>query len=205
MNLELPPGGILVGLGADVIEVERIRGVLERQGERFLARVFTRGGAGILLPDVPAAQAPRRAVRRQGGRVQGFTTGIGARTRLAVGLRLPRRPGTSPSSGWTRRAGAAQGRRRDPCHPHALPHGHGRHGRRRARPGLNAGATPWTRKPRRSRAGKALADPVMGDARLRPGSALGPRAAQACARRSADLPRWQEAKPAGPAGRGRRG
>jgi len=31
----------LVGLGADVIEVERIRGVLERQGERFLARVFT--------------------------------------------------------------------------------------------------------------------------------------------------------------------
>ena len=41
MNLELPPGGILVGLGADVIEVARIRGVLERQGERFLARVFT--------------------------------------------------------------------------------------------------------------------------------------------------------------------
>jgi holo-[acyl-carrier protein] synthase len=39
--LDLPPGGILVGLGADVIEVERIRGVLERQGERFLARVFT--------------------------------------------------------------------------------------------------------------------------------------------------------------------
>lgn len=31
----------MVGLGADVIEVERIRGVLERQGERFLARVFT--------------------------------------------------------------------------------------------------------------------------------------------------------------------
>lgn len=41
MKIELPPGGILVGLGADVIEVERIRGVLERQGERFLARVFT--------------------------------------------------------------------------------------------------------------------------------------------------------------------
>ena len=41
MSLNLPPGGILVGLGADVIEVERIRGVLERQGERFLARVFT--------------------------------------------------------------------------------------------------------------------------------------------------------------------
>lgn len=42
MNIELPPGGgILLGLGTDVIEVERIRGVLERQGERFLNRVFT--------------------------------------------------------------------------------------------------------------------------------------------------------------------
>ena len=41
MNISLPPGGILIGLGADIIEVERIRGVLERQGERFLARVFT--------------------------------------------------------------------------------------------------------------------------------------------------------------------
>jgi holo-[acyl-carrier protein] synthase len=41
LNIQLPPGGILVGLGADVIEVERIRGVLERQGARFIARVFT--------------------------------------------------------------------------------------------------------------------------------------------------------------------
>lgn len=41
MDISLPPGGMLIGLGADVIEVERIRGVLERQGERFLNRVFT--------------------------------------------------------------------------------------------------------------------------------------------------------------------
>jgi holo-[acyl-carrier protein] synthase len=40
-SLSLPPGGILIGLGTDVIEVERVRGVLERQGERFLQRVFT--------------------------------------------------------------------------------------------------------------------------------------------------------------------
>lgn len=40
-DLTLPPGGILVGLGADLIEVERVRGVLERQGRRFLERVFT--------------------------------------------------------------------------------------------------------------------------------------------------------------------
>ncbi len=41
MNLSLPPGGILIGIGTDLIEVERVRGVLERQGERFIARVFT--------------------------------------------------------------------------------------------------------------------------------------------------------------------
>jgi holo-[acyl-carrier protein] synthase len=41
MNLSLPPGGHVVGLGADIIEVERVRGVIERQGERFLTRVFT--------------------------------------------------------------------------------------------------------------------------------------------------------------------
>lgn len=34
-------GGFVIGLGTDLIEVERIRGVLERQGERFLHRVFT--------------------------------------------------------------------------------------------------------------------------------------------------------------------
>jgi holo-[acyl-carrier protein] synthase len=38
---QLPPGGILVGVGIDLIEVERIRAVIERQGERFLDRVFT--------------------------------------------------------------------------------------------------------------------------------------------------------------------
>jgi holo-[acyl-carrier protein] synthase len=41
MDIQLPPGGILVGLGTDIIEVERVRGVIERQGERFLQRVFT--------------------------------------------------------------------------------------------------------------------------------------------------------------------
>ena len=41
MNISLPPGGVLLGLGCDLIEVERIHGVLERHGERFLKRVFT--------------------------------------------------------------------------------------------------------------------------------------------------------------------
>lgn len=38
---QLPPSGLLLGVGIDLIEVERIRTVIERQGERFLARVFT--------------------------------------------------------------------------------------------------------------------------------------------------------------------
>ena len=37
----LPPGGILIGIGTDLIEVARVRGVLERHGERFIARVFS--------------------------------------------------------------------------------------------------------------------------------------------------------------------
>lgn len=41
MGITLPPGGILIGLGCDIIETERIRNVLERHGERFLKRVFT--------------------------------------------------------------------------------------------------------------------------------------------------------------------
>jgi holo-[acyl-carrier protein] synthase len=39
--ITLPPGGILIGLGCDLIETERIRGVLAKHGERFLKRVFT--------------------------------------------------------------------------------------------------------------------------------------------------------------------
>lgn len=41
MNITLPPGGVLIGLGCDLIETERIRKVLEKHGERFLKRVFT--------------------------------------------------------------------------------------------------------------------------------------------------------------------
>jgi len=41
MNLSLPPGGALVGLGCDLIDVERIRIVLTKHGDRFLKRVFT--------------------------------------------------------------------------------------------------------------------------------------------------------------------
>jgi holo-[acyl-carrier protein] synthase len=78
MNLQLPPGGMLLGIGADVIEVERIRGVLERQGERFLARVFTQEERDYCSrmshphKHFAARFAAKEAVSKC------FTTGIGA-------------------------------------------------------------------------------------------------------------------------------
>lgn len=74
----LPPGGVLIGIGADIIEVTRIQGVLERQGERFLQRVFTEEErtycAGMKYPHkhFAARFAAKEAVSKC------FSTGIGA-------------------------------------------------------------------------------------------------------------------------------
>jgi holo-[acyl-carrier protein] synthase len=78
MNLQLPPGGILLGLGSDLIDIERIRGVLDRQGERFLERVFTDEERAYCLgmkhphKHLAARFAAKEAVAKA------FTTGIGA-------------------------------------------------------------------------------------------------------------------------------
>ena len=78
MNIQLPPGGILLGLGSDLIDIERIRGVLERQGERFLDRVFTEEERAYCLgmkhphKHLAARFAAKEAVAKA------FTTGIGA-------------------------------------------------------------------------------------------------------------------------------
>lgn len=76
--INLPPGGVLLGLGCDLIEVERIRHVLARHGERFLHRVFTdeeRAYCSTLkFPDkhYAARWAAKEAVSKT------FTTGIGS-------------------------------------------------------------------------------------------------------------------------------
>jgi holo-[acyl-carrier protein] synthase len=69
---------MLVGLGADVIEVERIRGVLERQGERFLARVFTEEEREYCskMSHPHKHYAARFAAKEAVSKA--FTTGIGA-------------------------------------------------------------------------------------------------------------------------------
>jgi holo-[acyl-carrier protein] synthase len=76
--LTLPPGGLLVGLGADIVDVDRIRGVHERQGGRFLRRVFTGEELDYCLAvkhphkHLAARFAAKEAVSKA------FTTGIGA-------------------------------------------------------------------------------------------------------------------------------
>lgn len=69
----------MIGLGCDVIEVERVKGVVERQGERFLQRVFTEEerayclGKGHPYPHLAARFAAKEAISKC------FTTGIGKR------------------------------------------------------------------------------------------------------------------------------
>jgi holo-[acyl-carrier protein] synthase len=74
----LPPGGVLSGLGADIIEVDRIRGVFERQGERFLKRVFTDEERAYCFSkaDPHKHLAARFAAKEAISKC--FTTGIGA-------------------------------------------------------------------------------------------------------------------------------
>jgi holo-[acyl-carrier protein] synthase len=78
VNVLLPPGGILIGIGTDVIEVARVAGVYERQGERFLHRVFTEEERAYCLgmKDPSKHLAARFAAKE--AIAKAFSTGIGA-------------------------------------------------------------------------------------------------------------------------------
>jgi len=72
------PTGNVLGLGCDLCEVARVRGVWERQGERFLDYTFTPGERAYCLgmrdpaPFLAARFAAKEAVAKA------FGTGIGA-------------------------------------------------------------------------------------------------------------------------------
>ncbi len=78
MDLNLPPGGVLVGIGTDIIEISRIRSVLLRHGERFIDRILTdeeRAYCSSMAhphKHIAARFAAKEAVSKC------FTTGIGA-------------------------------------------------------------------------------------------------------------------------------
>lgn len=77
-NLPIPPGGVLIGLGADIIEVSRIKSVILRHGDRFVDRILTEeervycGGMAHPHKHIAARFAAKEAVSKC------FTTGIGA-------------------------------------------------------------------------------------------------------------------------------
>ena len=78
MNIQLPPGGVLLGLGADIIEISRIKSVLLRHGDRFIDRILTNEERtycdGMAHPEkhIAARFAAKEAVSKC------FTTGIGS-------------------------------------------------------------------------------------------------------------------------------
>jgi holo-[acyl-carrier protein] synthase len=78
LDIKLPPGGILIGLGADIIEISRIKSVLLRHGDRFIDRILTAEERaycdGMAHPEkhIAARFAAKEAVSKC------FTTGIGS-------------------------------------------------------------------------------------------------------------------------------
>lgn len=78
ISISLPPGGVLIGIGADIIEIARIRSVLWRHGDRFVDRILTEEEraycASMAHPHkhIAARFAAKEAVSKC------FTTGIGA-------------------------------------------------------------------------------------------------------------------------------
>jgi len=76
-HLTLPRGGATIGIGCDLIEVDRIGQIIERHGDRFLAKIFTDEEraycATLKFPHkhFAARWAAKEAVAKA------FTTGIG--------------------------------------------------------------------------------------------------------------------------------
>ena len=79
VRITLPPGGAAIGIGCDLIEVDRIGQIIERHGDRFLAKTFTdeeRAYCGTLTfphKHYAARWAAKEAVAKA------FSTGIGGR------------------------------------------------------------------------------------------------------------------------------
>ena len=77
LDFRLPPAGPLLGLGVDIVDVERIKAMRKRQGDRFLQRVYTPTELDYCMkmkyPDqhLAARFAAKEAVSKA------FTTGIG--------------------------------------------------------------------------------------------------------------------------------
>lgn len=77
MNITLPAGGKVIGLGVDIIDVQRIQSSHKRHQERFLERIYTQAEQAYCMdiknpyPHLAVRFAAKEAVAKA------FTTGIG--------------------------------------------------------------------------------------------------------------------------------
>jgi holo-[acyl-carrier protein] synthase len=64
---------MIIGIGADCCDIERIAGAIERRGDRFLARLFTEAdrAAGAKRPEPAAYFARRFAAKEACGKALG--------------------------------------------------------------------------------------------------------------------------------------
>ena len=115
-------GRVILGLGTDIIEIERIDASIRRFGDRFLDRVFTPAEIAFCLRKKFAAEsfAARFAAKEAGAKALG--TGI-SRGVAWKEIEVRRLPGEAPTLHWSGRANdraAAMGVRRSSV---SLTHG----------------------------------------------------------------------------------
>jgi holo-[acyl-carrier protein] synthase len=76
--MNIPPGLVVLGLGSDLCNIERIESSIARFGERFLARVFT---------ETERAKADRRQLTRAGTYAKRFAAKEACSKALGTGFR----------------------------------------------------------------------------------------------------------------------
>jgi holo-[acyl-carrier protein] synthase len=94
---------MVLGVGTDLIEIDRMRASVERFGERFLQRVFTSGEIAYCMRKKDAAEslAARFAAKEAGAKALG--TGI-SRGISWKEIEVRREPGERPELHWSGRA-----------------------------------------------------------------------------------------------------
>lgn len=95
--------GMVIGLGTDLMEIERIQESIERYGNRFLERVFTPGEIEFCMRKKASAEsfAARFAAKEAGAKALG--TGISRGVNWKE-IEVRRQPGEKPTLHWSGRA-----------------------------------------------------------------------------------------------------
>ena len=94
---------MVIGVGTDLIEIDRMAASIERFGERFLERVFTPGEIAYCMRKKASAEsfAARFAAKEAGAKALG--TGI-SRGVSWKEIEVRREPGERPTLHWSGRA-----------------------------------------------------------------------------------------------------